>query len=155
MRRGYINVRCNAGVPANGAPVYVRVANGTTQKPIGGVEAALDYSAASVAGANTGNGTLGTLSAATGAVAGAYTVTMTGATAFSVVDPNGLQLKAGATGTPYTAEGVTFTVTPGGTAFVAGDKFTVTVSQNAIAVPRTFFTGPADANGNAEVSFRI
>lgn len=46
LRRGYMTVTCNAGTAVKGAQVYVRVANGTTQKPIGGIEAVAD-------GANT------------------------------------------------------------------------------------------------------
>jgi hypothetical protein len=155
MRRGYMNVKCNAGTPADGGQVYVRVANPTSPKPIGGVEAALDYTAASVTGTNTGNGTLGTLSAVSGALAGAYVVTMLTATTFSVIDPTGVRLKDGVNAAAYSAEGITFTVTAGGTAFVAGDKFTVTVTQNTVAVPRTFFAGSADASGNTEISIRI
>lgn len=46
MRNGYMTVKCNAGTAAPMGPVYMRVAAGTTQKPIGGLEAAAD-------GANT------------------------------------------------------------------------------------------------------
>ena len=42
LRRGYINVKNNAGTPAVGGQVYVRVANAATGKPIGGIEAASD-----------------------------------------------------------------------------------------------------------------
>jgi hypothetical protein len=40
MNRGYINVKNNAGAPAAGGKVYVRVANGVPATPVGGVEAA-------------------------------------------------------------------------------------------------------------------
>lgn len=39
--RGYLGVTCNAGTPAKGGQVYVRVANATAGKPLGGVEATL------------------------------------------------------------------------------------------------------------------
>jgi hypothetical protein len=39
MRRGYMNVVCNAGTPTLGGAVYVRYANGTLGTPIGGLEA--------------------------------------------------------------------------------------------------------------------
>ncbi len=42
LRRGYINVKNNAGTPALNGQVYVRVANAAAGKPIGGVEAASD-----------------------------------------------------------------------------------------------------------------
>lgn len=42
MRRGYINVKNNAGTPAVNGPVYVRVAAAAAGKPIGGIEAASD-----------------------------------------------------------------------------------------------------------------
>ncbi len=44
--RGYMGVSCNAGTPAKGGQVYVRVQNPATGKPVGGVEAVAD-------GANT------------------------------------------------------------------------------------------------------
>jgi hypothetical protein len=51
---------------------------------------------------------------------------------------------------------VQFTITAGGTAFVAGDGFTVTVTANTVIVPgNTYFTGPADAYGVAEVAFYL
>jgi len=46
LRRGYINVKNNAGTPAQGGLVYIRVAAAAAGKPIGGIEAAAD-------GANT------------------------------------------------------------------------------------------------------
>jgi hypothetical protein len=42
MRRGYMTVKNNAGVPAEDGQVYVRVAAAAAGKPIGGVEAAAD-----------------------------------------------------------------------------------------------------------------
>lgn len=44
--RGYMSVACGAGTPVKGGTVYVRVANPTAGKPIGGLEAVAD-------GANT------------------------------------------------------------------------------------------------------
>lgn len=46
LRSGYISVKNNAGVPALGGAVYIRIGAGTVNQPIGGVEAAAD-------GANT------------------------------------------------------------------------------------------------------
>ncbi|MDP3351822.1 MAG: hypothetical protein Q8S92_22785 [Hydrogenophaga sp.] len=42
MRRGYMTVKLNAGVAALGGAVFVRVADGTVNQPIGGIEAAAD-----------------------------------------------------------------------------------------------------------------
>jgi len=42
MRRGYMTVQCNAGTPADGGTVYVRVAAASGAKVIGGIEAAAD-----------------------------------------------------------------------------------------------------------------
>ncbi|MBR8188280.1 hypothetical protein KDW82_04290 [Burkholderia vietnamiensis] len=42
MRRGYMTVQCNAGTPADGGTVYVRVAAASEAKVIGGIEAASD-----------------------------------------------------------------------------------------------------------------
>ncbi len=42
LRRGYMTVKLNAGVAALGGAVFVRVADGTTNQPIGGIEAAAD-----------------------------------------------------------------------------------------------------------------
>jgi hypothetical protein len=42
VKRGYLGVQVNAGTPAKGGAVYVRVANASGAKVIGGVEAAAD-----------------------------------------------------------------------------------------------------------------
>lgn len=46
MIRGFMNVKCNAGTPVKLGAVYIRIAAGTTNQPVGGFEAAAD-------GANT------------------------------------------------------------------------------------------------------
>lgn len=154
LKRGYLSVQVNgAAAAAKDGAVYVRVGNASSGKPIGGVEAGADTVVTSAAGTNTGNGTIGSLSATAAALAGAYKVAMLTATTFSVVDPNNNRLADGATGTAYSAEGVGFTVTAGGVAFAAGDNFTVTVAQNTVAIPDATFTGPADANGISEIAF--
>jgi hypothetical protein len=62
LRSGYINVKNNAGTPAVGGAVYVRVATAGTGKPIGGFEAVAD---------------------------GANTIALTGATFAGAADANG------------------------------------------------------------------
>ena len=42
LRRGYLNVKVNAGTADLNGAVYVRVANAAAGKPIGGIEAAAD-----------------------------------------------------------------------------------------------------------------
>jgi hypothetical protein len=83
------------------------------------------YSLISTAGTNTGNGTIGTLSAGTGALIGGYVLTATSATNWTVVNPEGTSMPNATTGAAYSQQGLGFTITAGGTAFVAGDSFTV------------------------------
>jgi hypothetical protein len=81
-------------------------------------------------GSNIGNGTVGTVTAQTGEQVGTYTVTFTGATAFNVYDPKGVLVGSGTTGAAF-ANQIGFTITAGGTAFVAGDSFTIAVPPGA------------------------
>lgn len=152
LRRGHMTVLLNAGAAVAGGAVYMRNGNPSGAKVIGGFEATSESVGAAVGG-NTGNGTIGTVSTSASAVPGTYRATMLTATTFRVEDPNGVRLKDGATGTAYTAEGVTFTITVGGTPMVAGDAFTV--SQNTFVVPNATFMGPADAAGNVEIAYNI
>lgn len=154
MRRGFMAVLLKAGTSVKDGPVFVRtVVNGA--KAVGDIEAASDVSVAGVPGANTGNGTIGTLSASATALAGAWKAVFTAATTFVVNDPIGDAMKPGATGAAYTGNGLTFTITAGATPFVAGDSFAVTVTTNTVAVPSCVFQGPADANGIVEISHNI
>ena len=91
--------------------------------------------AASVAGkpaggANTGNGTISAVALEANAAVGQYVITMTGATTFTVESPDGAQLADGDAGVAY-SDRLGFTITAGGTAFVAGDGFTVTVAAGS------------------------
>lgn len=92
-----------------------------------GQETVGSVTAAAKGGGNTGNGTCTLLSAGVEAKVGAYTLTFTGATTFTVVDPDGEQLADGVNGAYNDAE-IAFTVTAGGPAFVAGDGFVITVA---------------------------
>lgn len=76
---------------------------------------------------NTGNGSVGSISVEDAAPLGAYTLTATAATTFSVTDPEGTALAEATVGTAYTSDDLNFTITAGATAFVAGDSFTLTV----------------------------
>lgn len=76
---------------------------------------------------NAGNGTIGSITAGKVVQIGEYTLVATAATTFDVVDPDGVNLGTATAGTPFTSAEINLTVTAGGTAFVAGDTFTVTV----------------------------
>lgn len=115
--------------------------------------------AAGVAGTNTGNGTMGTTSALDNASIGTFTVKFTSPTVFYVINPNGVRLKDGATGTAYSDQ-VGFTITAGGTAFVAGDTFTIAVTLSGTPKVTSFTTGgvpysvmydAVDATGGAKI----
>jgi hypothetical protein len=79
-----------------------------------------------VAGTNTGNGTISAISLGAKAKVGVYTIRFTGATTYTVVNPNGVELAPGVAGGAYTDPELNFTFTAGGTAMVAGDTFTIT-----------------------------
>lgn len=85
---------------------------------------------AAVAG-NTGNGTIGTLSAGGGAREGVYRVTIVEPAAnlgsFVVEDPDGEVVGHGVVATEFSGP-VVFTIADGATDFVAGDQFIVTVT---------------------------
>jgi hypothetical protein len=84
-------------------------------------------------GANTGNGTFGTITVADTAQQGSFLVLFSAATVFAVYKPDGTICKtAGATGTKFVDGGLSFTITAGGTAFVSGDSFII---STAPAVP--------------------
>jgi len=80
-------------------------------------------------GTNTGNGTVGAITPGTTAQIGAYTLVATSATVFAVTDPEGVALPNATVGTPYVNPQINFTITAGGTAFAAGDSFTLTNSR--------------------------
>jgi len=96
--------------------------------------------AAAVAGTNTGNATVGTVTASDNASIGSFSIVMIAATTFSVVDPKGIRLKDGATGTAYVGL-IGFTMTVGATPMVAGDSFTVAVTLSGTAKVTSFTTG--------------
>jgi hypothetical protein len=123
------NVMVMAGVLARGT-VVGRQAN---------------FSVASTHPAGTGNGTIGTITpGASVQTGGSYALVATTATNFTVTDPEGVLLPPATVGTPYVNAELNFTITAGGTAFVAGDSFTVTAqrtSGNFIACIKTASDG--------------
>jgi hypothetical protein len=159
-RSGFETVYINSAQAAAATladTVYVWVAASASTHIQGGFERLPSASAASVAGANTGNGTMSAPTVTAGAaLAGAYTVKFTAATVFSVFDPNGRELLGGTTGVAYSDGGIGFTITAGGVAFVAGDSFTVTVTNQTIALDaKSYFNGPGDSTGAIELAFNI
>ncbi|MGJ7611147.1 MULTISPECIES: head decoration protein [unclassified Variovorax] len=85
--------------------------------------------AATALGTNTGNGTFGAITpVAQPTMIGVYGIAFTAATAFTVTAPDG-STATGTTGVPFSALGIGFTITAGGTPFIAGDSFTVTATQ--------------------------
>ncbi len=100
---------------------------------------------------NTGNATVGTITKGVNAVPGAYQVEFISATEYIVTAPGGTVLGNGQTGSAF-SEGahLTFTITAGGTAMVAGDGFTITVaagSGNYVAYDNTATNGAAQVAG--------
>lgn len=96
--------------------------------PLMGSEGNLVASAPVPKPGNVGNGTVGAISLdQTIAVTEAWTLTATSATNFTVVGSVSGAKAAATVGTPYTGAALHFTITAGGTAFVAGDAFAITI----------------------------
>jgi hypothetical protein len=104
---------------------------------------------AAKAGGNTGNGTL-TLDVTTpvlaGAVPGVYSVRMLTATTFRVEKPNGDVIGEGANGVAF-SDDLKFVVAAGGTPFVAGDGFDITVATGSKKVKPLNAAEVADGSG--------
>lgn len=83
--------------------------------------------AAAKSGGNTGNGTISAVTLLDGAKTGIYKLRFTSATAWTLVDPEGFEIGSGVNGVAN-ANDLAFTTTAGGTPFVAGDGFDITVS---------------------------
>ena len=111
------------------------------------VSLAAGGAATAVAGANTGNGTIGAIATTGATPSGVYLakVTKTDGT-FELLDPKGDVAGLGATGAAFAGgEGIGFTITAGATAFALGDTFIITVGVNPGAyVP---YSGASTAAG--------
>lgn len=170
MKRGYISVLLGGvtGALKNGA-VFVRKANASAGKPIGGVEAAADYGSPT-GGAVTGggNGTWTpdpTAPVRADAKEGVYRIRFPTTTTYEVTDPNGEVVGSGAigaaTGNTAVFDGqIKGTITQGGVTFSAGAVLPVTAAFNVIALPATSkFMGPAYTDGTygamTEIAFNI
>jgi len=103
----------------------------------------------------TGNPTSGSITVGAAAVPGKYSIEFTAATKFDVEDPKGVAVGSGTVGTAFNKGGLTFTLTAGGTAAVAGDTASITVAAGNKKYTRYAAggtAGPADAvlyNGKA------
>lgn len=75
--------------------------------------------------AGTGNGTLTAYKGGASSVAETFTITATSATNFTVVGSTSGSIGPATAGTPFSHAKVAFLITAGGTAFVAGDVFTL------------------------------
>ncbi|MBN3848362.1 head decoration protein [Paraburkholderia sp. Ac-20342] len=120
---------------------------------LGGVAVAWPGNAAQE-NTNTGNGTIATAGTpvVTGAQLGMYSAIATDATHFAVTDPYGNSLGTATAGSAFSNQ-IAFTITAGGTAFVAGDEFSIEVEAiGAVYVP----LNPSASDGSqnaAAISF--
>lgn len=92
---------------------------------------------------NTGDGTMSAVVVSAEAEVGVYVLQATAATKFDVEDPNGVKIGVATAGTEFSKGGLTFTITAGGTPFVANDKFTITVTISALTYEEFDGTGEA------------
>lgn len=108
---------------------------------LGQVGHALTGTAAAM-GTNTGNYTFGAIAVGDPAIAGVYAVTFHDPTHFVVSDPGGVEIGHGVTGVAFAGGGLSFTITAGGVAAVAGDTSTITVGIGSLKYV------PYDPTGN-------
>lgn len=109
--------------------------------------------AAAKAGGNTGNGTISAVTLLTGVKVGVYRLRFTAATTWNLVDPEGFEIGGGSNGAAN-ANDLAFTTTAGGTPFVAGDGFDITV----VAGSNKYVPSPAalvDGKVGAEIAIAI
>ncbi|MEX3961032.1 hypothetical protein AB4Y42_02260 [Paraburkholderia sp. EG286B] len=115
---------------------------------------------AAAAATNTGNGTIGSITKGADVQPGVYTLVATSATNFTVAAPDGGAMPNATVGTAYVGANLNFTITAGGTAFVAGDEFTITVpagnyvlskatATDGSELPSAILADYADASGGA------
>jgi hypothetical protein len=113
----------------------VTVLSGQTLKP-GHVLGKVTVGAATGAAVsgNTGNGTIGTVSAGSTAKPGVYQIVCiepsNNSGTFTVEDPDGVIVGRAIVGIAF-AGAVNFTIVDGGVDFAAGDRFTVTVAEGS------------------------
>ena len=134
------------------------LASGTLQR--GSILGLQSGTVVSAAGTNTGNGTIGTITKGASVQPGVYSLVATSATNFTVAGPDGLAFPNATVGTAYTSANINFTITAGGTAFVAGDSFELTVpsgnyvlskatAEDGSQIPSAILADYSDASGGA------
>ena len=110
---------------------------------------------ATAGAANTGNGTISTPTLSIAAARGVYAIIFTSATAFSVTDPNGNAVGTGTTGTAFNTGGLKFTITVGGTAFVASDSFSIDMPASNGGALTPSLTAPLANLGDKAYDFIV
>lgn len=104
-------------------------------------------------GSNTGDGTLGTLSASGSPLPGDYTLTCNAAAVdggtFTLTNPDGtiLSTSVDVSGAPQAVGGITFTLSDGATDFIVGDTFTITVPSTKVNLISKWKGASANAIG--------
>lgn len=108
--------------------VGVVLARGTV---LGAIKIGAVPATGTAGGGNTGNGTMGSVAGKRRTKAGVYTATAVSAgtnqASFEVKNPDGKVLGIALTGVAFVSDEINFTIADGGTDFVVGDTFTVTV----------------------------
>jgi hypothetical protein len=84
-----------------------------------------------MAAGSTGNPTSGAITVTGPALPGVYRGVFESATRYHVETPEGVVLGLGNLGSAFSAGGIAFTATAGGTPAVAGDQFTITVAAGS------------------------
>ena len=117
MSRKTVTLRVSADTTIQNGTVLGKVFAGTA-------------TAAAFAG-NSGDGAMGAITVSGAAQAGVYKLTIVGAAtdagAFTVEDPNGVEIGTGNVAAAFSAGGLAFTLADGATDFVVGDGFDITV----------------------------
>jgi hypothetical protein len=119
----------NSAAPV-GANVQVGTYTLTCTQASTGTPAAAGYSRSG----NVGNATIGAVTPGSAAVLGLYQVLFTAPTAFSVHNPAGQPIGTGNTGAAFDSGGLSFIITAGATAGVAGDGFEIKVTDDGAAL---------------------
>lgn len=95
---------------------------------------------------STGNPTSGAITVGAAAMPGVYRIVFQSATAYTVENPDGVLVDNGVLGTAFSAGGLGFTLTAGGTAAVANDTARITVAAGSMKfVPYTANRGAGPA----------
>ncbi len=91
--------------------------------------------ASAVAGTNTGNGVMGTITVGAAALPGDYLLKVVKAASnagdFVLINPLGVMVGYGSVAAAFSLGGLAFTLADGGTDFAVGDSFTITVAAGS------------------------